>query len=108
MIISAPLPVLFPLLSIALPVVLLDPLLIFTAANRGHPVHVVQIPVNRGLQRFIKGMLRRPAQFLFYFGRINGVAAVMSRAVFYVANQLAARIGFFASQTLVRTVICRI
>src|SRR5262249_21257741 len=60
---------------------------IFTAADVGDPLLVVEVPLHGLLEPFLEADRRPPAEFLLHFRAVDGVAAVVAGPVLDVADQ---------------------
>src|SRR6202008_3657721 len=57
---------------------------VFTRTRVLQPTGVLNIPINGAADPFLEGNLRFPSEFALDLGTVQGIAAVMSRAVLHV------------------------
>jgi hypothetical protein len=62
-------------------IILLNPVLVIAAGDIFHPVLVVEIPLHSFADAGFEGLGGFPAQFEVDLGGIDGVAAVVARAI---------------------------
>src|SRR5437870_3464485 len=72
---------------------------ILTLLNISNPFFVFLIPGNGLLEPFFKRSRRTPCQLIPYFGGINRVTPVMSRAVFDKGDERLRLMKYFQNQT---------
>ena len=77
-------------------IILSNPVPVVARLYFAHPLLVIQIPLHGLADTGLEGFGRLPAEFMLDLAGIDGVAAVVSRAVCYVRNLFAVtcRAGF--------------
>jgi len=86
------------------PILLFDPRLVFSAPYPVNPSLVIEIPLDSLTNTGLKGLLRHPAEFSCQFGKVNGIPAVMARAVFDKFYQLSTWVISFWHRKLIQDI----
>src|SRR5690606_39081206 len=83
-------------------VLLLHPVAVSAGLYMGDPFGVAQIPLHRLADAGVEGFCRLPAQLALQLAGIDGVAAVMSRAVGHIGDLLGVAFAVGARTQLVQ------